>query len=434
MKSAVQNRESWKRPHYSGRDGDYANVNSAGPYIWFFKKQPLRFGRLEFDLSGKLGNMGPLAGLKFLEIGGIGPGPFCAMMFADMGAEVVRIDRKGHVDPIRNAQFNFPQRGKRIIRVDLKNSHGVDLLLRLVETADVLTEGFRPGVMESLGLGPDVCLDRNPRLIYGRMTGWGQDGPLSKAAGHDINYISLTGALFGMGQKCCNPPPPLNLIGDYGGGAMFLAFGILCALLEARSSGKGQVVDTSIVDGVAALMGTFYGLRASGQWSDKRQDNLLDGGAPFYDTYETMDGKWISIGAIEPQFYRLLLKYTGLSDDPDFGVQMNHDKWTICKEKMAAVFKTRTRDEWCAIMEGTDACFAPVLTMEETFAHPHNVSRRTFIEVDGVLQPAPAPRFSRTKPDINGKLSAPGERADDVLAEWGIGPNEIQTLNRLRVI
>ena len=376
--------------------------------------------------------MGPLEGIKVIEVGGIGPGPFCAMLLADMGAEVVRVDRKGHVDLVP-PKFNLLHRGRRALTVDLKNPEGVAMLLRLIEQADALTEGFRPGVMESLGLGPDVCLARNPKLVYGRMTGWGQEGPMSRAAGHDLNYIALTGALHAIGPADRTPPPPLNLVGDFGGGGMYLAFGLVCALLEAGRSGQGQVVDAAMVDGAASLMTMFFSLRAGGLWSDRRSSNLLDGGAHFYDTYETKDGRYVSIGSIEPQFYALLLEKTGLTDDPDFANQLDFSKWSVCKEKIKDVFKTKTRDEWCEIMEGTDVCFAPVLTMEEATRHPHNQARGAFVEVDGLLQPGPAPRFSRTKPEIQKPPSAPGQDTEEVLADWGFAAEEIASLKAMEV-
>ena len=371
--------------------------------------------------------MGPLEGVKIIEVGGIGPGPFCAMMLSDMGAEIVRVDRKDHVDMVE-PKYNVLHRGRRAIGLDLKKPEAVEALLRMVEQADALTEGFRPGVMEALGLGPDVCLKRNPKLVYGRMTGWGQEGPLSKASGHDINYIALTGALYCIGQFDRKPPPPLNLIGDFGGGGMLQAFGVVCGLFEAQKSGKGQVVDSAMVDGVAALMAAIYGMRAAGLWSGKRQDNILDGGSHWYDTYETKDSRWICVGSLEPQFYALLLKHTGLTDHDDFKIQMDRTKWPVCKEKIAEIFKSKTRDEWCEIMEGTDVCFAPVLNMDEAFQHPHNVHRKTFPEIEGVPQPAPTPRFSRTVPEIRKPASAPGADTEDVLSDWGFSGEEIKTL------
>jgi alpha-methylacyl-CoA racemase len=371
--------------------------------------------------------MGPLEGIKILEVGGIGPAPFCAQMLSDMGADILRVERVGQPRGMVEAKYDVWHRGRRSIAIDLKKSEGAEALLKLVERGEILLEGFRPGVMEKLGLGPDECLKRNPRLIYGRMTGWGQEGPLAHAAGHDINYISLSGALHAMGRPGQAPAPPLNLIGDLGGGGMLLAFGVVCALLESKKSGKGQVVDTAMVDGSAILMGFFYGARAAGFWADEHGTNLLDGGAHFYDTYETADGKWISVGSIEPQFYSLLLQHTGV-DDPDFQYQMDRSRWPEFKEKIAAIFKKKRRDEWCAIMEGTDVCFAPVLSFEEAINHPHNVARRTFIEVDGVVQPAPAPRFSRTHPEIRGRAPEPGEHTESALRDWGFSKKELESL------
>lgn len=377
--------------------------------------------------------MGPLKNTKIIEIGGIGPGPFCSMMLSDMGAEIVRVERKGHVSMLK-PRYNVMHRGRRSIGVDLKKAEGVEAVLRMIEKADALTEGFRPGVMEGLGLGPEVCLKRNPSLVYGRMTGWGQSGPLSGSAGHDINYIALTGALYAMGHHDRKPPPPLNLVGDFGGGGLLLAFGIVCALYEARESGRGQVVDAAMVDGAAALMAMFYGMRAAGFWTDQRQNNLLDGGAHFYDTYETKDNKYVCVGSIEPQFYSLLIKHTGLENDPDFEDQMDQSKWSVCKDKIKAVFKTKTRDEWCEIMEGTDVCFAPVLTLDEAPRHPHNIERKTFVEIDGVVQPAPAPRFSRTVPEIQKPASADCADTEQVLRDWGFSQDKIKALKKAGVI
>ena len=371
--------------------------------------------------------MGPLNGVRIIEMGGIGPGPFCAMMLADMGAEVIRVDRKGPPENRPDAKYEILHRGRRSIAMDLKKPEAVRALLKLIEHAEVLLEGFRPGVMERLGLGPEECLARNPKLVYGRMTGWGQDGPLSQAAGHDINYIALSGALHSIGKAGEKPVPPLNLVGDFGGGGMLLAFGIVCALYESDKSGQGQVIDAAMVDGAATLMAAFYGLRAGGKWNDQRGTNMLDGGAHFYDTYETADGKWISVGSIEPQFYALLLKHAGITD-PDFTNRMEPGNWPRLKEKIAAVFKTKSRDDWCRIMENTDVCFAPVLTFEETMKHPHNVARKTFVEIEGVPQPSPAPRFSRTRVKIQGPPPAPGEHTDAVLEEWGLSTHEIEAL------
>lgn len=365
--------------------------------------------------------MGPLKGIRVVELAGIGPGPFCAMMLADMGAEIIRVDRKGARDP--RGKYNVLLRGRPAIGVDLKQPEGVESVLRLIEKADALIEGFRPGVMEKLGLGPEVCLARNPRLVYGRMTGWGQTGPMAHAAGHDINYISLSGALHAIGMPGGKPVPPLNLIGDFGGGGMMLAFGIVCALLEARASGRGQVIDAAMTDGSAALMAIIYGLKALGTWSNDRGANMLDGGAHFYGAYECADGKYVSIGSIEPQFYALLMEKSGFVDDRPQGY-MDKSRWPELKEKLAAVIRTRTRDEWCSLMEGTDICFAPVLDLDEAPRHPHNVSRGTFVEIDGVVQPAPAPRFSRTEPAICESMRPPA----GLLRDWGFSEEEIAAL------
>ena len=361
--------------------------------------------------------MGPLKGIKVIEMAGIGPGPFAGMLLADMGAEVISVERR--IDPHKKRLPDCSRRGKRSIALNLKSEDGINTLLQLVDKADVLFEGFRPGVMERLGIGPDVCLARNPKLVFGRMTGWGQTGPLAKAAGHDINYIALTGALYAMGRKNENPVPPLNLVGDYGGGGMFLVMGILAAVIEAKTSGKGQVVDAAMTDGSAILMAMFNSLHAMGMWSTKRASNLLDSAAHFYDTYETKDGKYVSIGSIEPQFYALLMEKAGL-DKETFGFQMNQKEWPNMKEKLVAIFKAKTRDEWCEIMEGTDVCFAPVLDFLEAQQHPHNVARQTYIDVDGMMQPAPAPRFSRTESEVQYGSRAAGEDTDEVLKEWGI--------------
>jgi len=371
--------------------------------------------------------MGPLKGMKIVEIGSIGPGPFCAQMLADMGADIIRIDRKAPATVAPEIRFEVLHRNRRSVMVDLKKPEGVQTVLKLITQADALIEGFRPGVMERLGLGPDICLEKNPKLIYGRMTGWGQDGPQAQAAGHDINYISLSGALHAIGPPGGKPSVPLNLVGDFGGGGMLLAFGIMCGMFEAGKSGQGQVVDASMVEGSAALMGMFYGMYAVGFQNNKRGTNLLDGGAHFYDTYETADGKWISIGSIEPQFYALLLKLADIQDE-ELKNQMAMDRWPDWKEKIAAVFKTKTRDQWCDIMEGTDVCFAPVLSFDEVKDHPHNKSRQSFIEVEGVLQPAPAPRFSRTHPEMRYPPPHMGEHNEEALKDWGFPPEEIESL------
>jgi len=377
--------------------------------------------------------MGPLHGIKIIEVGGIGPGPFCGMMLSDMGAEIVRIDRKGQF-MLTAPKYDLLTRNRRSVQMDLRKPEGVAAVLKMVEEADALQEGFRPGVMEKLGLGPDVCLERNPRLVYGRMTGWGQEGPLARAAGHDINYIALTGALHTIGRKGDKPIPPLNLVGDFGGGGMMLAFGMVCGLLEAQKSGKGQVVDAAMIDGSAALMTMMYGLLGSGIWTDERGVNLLDGAAHFYDTYETADGRYVAIGSIEPQFYALLLKHTGAGDDPDFQNQLDPGKWPELKVKLAEIFKSKTRDEWCEIMEGTDVCFAPVLSMDEAKDHPQNQTRKTFIEVEGVLQPAPAPRFSRTAPEPPTPPPTVGEHTEQVLADFGFSENDVQGLKAAEII
>ncbi|WP_233852993.1 CaiB/BaiF CoA transferase family protein [Paraburkholderia sp. HD33-4] len=367
---------------------------------------------------------GPLTGLTVLEIAGMGPGPFCAMMLADMGADVLRIQR-----PSPGAKKDRPNpvvgRGMRTIVVDLKSGAGRDAVLRLAEKSDALIEGFRPGVMERLGLGPDVCLTRNPRLVYGRMTGWGQHGPLSDLAGHDINYIALTGALAAIGTSDSGPIVPLNLLGDFGGGGMMLAFGILCALIEAAKSGKGQVVDAAMTDGAAALMATTYGYYAAGRWQVERGSNLLDGAAHFYTTYRCADDKWVAVGAIEPQFYANLLNQIGL-DQTQFEPQHDQRRWPEWKARLAQIFSTRSRDEWCAVMDGADACFSPVLDLREAPLHPHNVARNTFIDHEGALQPAPAPRFSRTSPEV---VRRRVESAQEILGEFGFNDAEIAALS-----
>lgn len=360
---------------------------------------------------------GPLNGVKVIEFAGIGPGPFCCMLLSDMGADVVRIDRKGGRGV---AKFDVAARGRRSVALDLKAPADVELALKLIAKAEVLIEGFRPGVMERLGLGPDQALAANPRLIYGRMTGWGQHGPLAHAAGHDINYIALSGALHAMGRQGQAPSPPLNLVGDYGGGSLYLAMGVCAALYEVQRSGKGQVIDAAITDGAASLMAVMYGLHAAGIWGDRRDANLLDGGAHFYDVYECADGEFLAVGSLEPQFHALLLKGLGLADDPAFAAQMDKSAWPALSEKVAAAIVTKTREQWRLIFEGTDACVAPVLSMAEAPGHPHNVARGTFADVDGAAQPAPAPRFSRTPGAIQGPPAAVGAHQEEVLRAWGI--------------
>jgi alpha-methylacyl-CoA racemase len=374
---------------------------------------------------------GPLRGLRVLEMAGIGPAPFCAMMLADMGASITRIDRLvagplgGGATPV--------DRGRRAIGMDIRKPGAADIVLRLVEQSDALIEGFRPGVMERLGLGPDVCLARNPRLVYGRMTGWGQSGPLAQAAGHDINYIALSGALHAMGHADRPPPPPLHLVGDMGGGAMMLAFGMVCALLEARGSGRGQVVDAAICDGTAALTALYHSMRAEGRWNDERHANLLDGGAPFYDCYRCADGRYVAIGAIEPQFYALLLERCGLARDPVFSAQWDRSRWPAMREGFAALFAARGREAWCELLEGTDACFAPVLDFSEAPAHPHHRARGNFIDDGGRVHPSPAPRLSRT-PASAGAVPQPGEHTAEILGSLGFSPVEQARLRDAGVI
>ncbi|MGA1358213.1 MAG: CaiB/BaiF CoA transferase family protein [Ilumatobacteraceae bacterium] len=379
---------------------------------------------------------GPLGGVRVIEIAGIGPGPFAAMMLADMGAEVIRVDRTQAVrDDATGAHWDVMLRGRRNIALDLKHPEGVETLLTLVEGADAIIEGFRPGVMERLGVGPDACMSRNPTLVFGRMTGWGQAGPYANAAGHDINYIALAGALAHFGRAGEPPTPPLNMVGDFGGGGMLLAFGVVCALLEAQRSGKGQVVDAAMVDGSAVLMSMFWAFKNVGMFDEHaRGTNLLDTGAHFYDVFECADGEWVSIGSIEPQFYALLLEKTGITADADsstaaeFATQMDRSKWPQLKEKLAAVFRTKTREQWNDIMEGTDVCYAPVLRMSEAARHPHNVARETFIDVGGVMQPAPAPRYSRTTADVPTPPAHAGQHTSAVLADWGFGAERIDAL------
>jgi alpha-methylacyl-CoA racemase len=378
---------------------------------------------------------GPLAGFKIIEIAGIGPGPFCAMMLADMGADVIRVDRAQSVmggDPA-TPPADVLNRGRRSIGVDLKNPDGVEAVLSLIETADGLLEGFRPGVMDRLGLGPDAALARNPKLVYGRMTGWGQDGPYASTAGHDINYIALAGALDPIGRRGEAPVPPLNLVGDFGGGGMLLAYGLVCGLLSAQRTGEGQVVDAAMVDGAAVLTTMFHAFRAMGIWQDERGTNMLDTGAHYYDVYATADEKYVSIGSIEPQFYKELLRLTGL-EDVELPWQQDRDQWPAMKERLAEIFKAKTRDEWCQLMEGTDVCFAPVLSLGEAPQHPHNVHRGTFLELDGAVQPAPAPRFSGTPASVQRPPAHAGQHTDEVLAEWGLDTDRIAKLREAGAI
>ncbi|MEX1036066.1 MAG: CaiB/BaiF CoA-transferase family protein [Sneathiella sp.] len=379
--------------------------------------------------------MGPLAGYKIVEMGGIGPGPMCAMLLADLGADIVRIDRLA--DPglgsMPSSRNSLLMRSRRSISVDTKSKEGREVVLKLIEQADGLIEGFRPGVMERMGLGPEEALERNPKLVYGRMTGWGQDGPMAKAAGHDINYIALSGVLHAIGRKGEAPVPPLNLVGDFGGGALYLALGIVCGILEAQKSGKGQVVDTAMVDGAASLMTMFFGLMAAGNWKDERGVNILDTGTHYYDVYETADRKYISLGSIEKKFYQELLERTGL-DKEDLPPQMEPKSWPIIKARLTEIFKTKTRDEWDDIMLGTDVCYAPVLSIMEATKHPHNTHRQTFVEYDGVVQPAPAPRFSRTEAKIQRPPCLPGEHTTEAMRDWGIDETSIEELLSAGVI
>lgn len=362
---------------------------------------------------------GPLVGVKIVEFAGLGAAPFAGMLLADLGADVIRIDRNGA--PAPNA-FELIARGRRSIALDLKKPADVETALALLEKADACIEAFRPGVMERLGLGPEVALARNPRLVYGRMTGWGQSGPLAQAAGHDLNYIALSGALHAIGPST-KPTVPLNLVGDFGGGALYLAFGLVAGILNVRHGGKGQVVDCAMVDGTASLMTMFYGALAAGEWRDSRESNSLDGGAHCYDTYQCADGRWIALGPLEPQFHALLLRKLGI-DDPQFREQYDPARWPVLKQKIAEVIARRSRDEWCVELEGTDVCFAPVLAMSEAPSHPHNVARKTFIDVAGCVQPAPAPRFSTTPGAIQRPPPHPGAHTQEILRDWGVASSQ----------
>ncbi|MCP5201871.1 MAG: CoA transferase [Gammaproteobacteria bacterium] len=379
--------------------------------------------------------MGPLAGIRIIELGGIGPGPFAAALLADLGADVIRIDRIVANEGVlaMDPKYMLLHRGLRSVAMDLKKPAAITALHELVATADAVIEGFRPGVAERLGIGPDDCLATNPRLVYGRMTGWGQDGPLAEAPGHDINYIALTGVLHAIGSPGGPPVPPLNLTGDFGGGALYLALGLVSALLECQRSGQGQVIDAAMVDGAASLMSLMYGMLAGGLWVDQRGSNRLDSGAPYYNVYETSDGRHVALGSNEPKFYRRTLELLGLADAGLPG-QEDREHWPAMRERFAAVFKTRTRDEWCALMDGEEVCFAPVLSMSEAPRHPHLEARNTFVEFDGVVQPAPAPRFSRTAPTLQRGAPEPGQHTDEALADWGFDDAAIAALRRAGAI
>jgi alpha-methylacyl-CoA racemase len=376
--------------------------------------------------------MGPLRGVRVLEIASIGPGPFAGMMLADMGADVLRLDRLARRGP-SNAAREVMHRGRPCVGVDLKHEAGIGVTLELIERADVLIEGFRPGVMERLGLGPEPCLARNPKLIYGRMTGWGQDGPLAQVAGHDLTYIALAGALHGMGEAGGKPVVPLNLVGDFGGGGMLLAFGIACALLETARSGRGQVVDAAMIDGASLLMSMFHGMRASGAHREERGVNMIDGGAHFYATYETLDGEHLAVAALEPQFYAELLERIGI-DPAGLPAQMDRAQWPQMKLRFAAVFKQKTRAQWAELLEHTESCVAPVLRMSEAMEHPHLRARGNFIDLGGVAQPAPAPRFSRTPPEVTRPPSPPGADTQAGLLAWGVTEQHIARLRTLGAI
>lgn len=369
--------------------------------------------------------MGPLSGIRVIELAGLGPAPFSAMLLSDLGAEVIRIDRLDAAGT--GSDKDVVNRGRRSLALNLKSPSGRNTLLQLSKRADVIIEGFRPGVMERLGLGPDDCMRDNPRLVYGRMTGWGQSGPLSSAAGHDINYTALSGALHAIGYPDRPPSPPLNLVGDYGGGAMLLAVGVLAALLERQSSGKGQVVDAAMCDGSALVMSFIYGLKAMGHWQVQRGSNLIDGAAHYYRTYACSDGKFIAVGPLERKFYCVLLEVCGLEEKD---LPQNPARWQESTETLAKLFATKTRDEWCAILEGTDACVAPVLDMDEAPRHPHNRARETFVDYQDVVQPAPAPRFSRSKPKIQSPPCLAGEHSAAILKDWGFADEEIEQLTR----
>lgn len=393
------------------------------------------------EISTAVKSSGPLGGIRAIELAGLGGSPFCGMLLADLGAEVIRVGRVDEVgsggalasllDISEESRFNVLDRGRRSIAVDLKHPEGIEIVAKLVENADVLIEGFRPGVMERLGLGPEVCLAQNPRLVYGRLTGWGQEGPYAQAPGHDINFIALAGVLDSIGRRDEPPLPPLNLLGDFGGGGMLLAVGVLAALVEAGVSGRGQVVDAAMVDGSSLLMAMMHGIRSAGAWDEARGANFNDTGSHFYNVYETADAKFVAIGAMEPQFHSRLLELLGL--DPDDVDQWNRDEWEPMKERLQAIFRTRPLDEWCELLEESEVCFAPVLSMAEAPNHPHNEARRAFVEVDGVTHPTPAPRFSRTMLATPTAPVGAGHDTDEILAELGFSAQDVSRLRRLGV-
>lgn len=378
---------------------------------------------------------GPLAGLKIIEMVGIGPAPFCAMLLADMGAEVIRIDRSGSFDAsgVAGSRFDVLSRSRKSLCIDLKKPGAREVMLELISQADGLIEGFRPGVMERMGLGPDDCLSVNSKLVYGRMTGWGQDGPLSKYAGHDINYIAVSGILNMIGKANEAPMPPVNFLGDFGGGGMLLAFGLLAALLETKSSGVGQVVDAAMAEGASLLAAMIWGYRAAGAWNDERGTNIIDGGSHFYGTYICADGKYIALGAVEPQFYAQLCEKAGLTDT-EFESQMDAALWPALKVKVAQIFLGKTQAQWCELMEGVDACFSPVLEWDDTPLHPHNMARQSFVDIGGVVQPAPAPRYSRTRPERPTSAVLPGTNTAEILTDWGVSGERQAELRRNGVI
>jgi alpha-methylacyl-CoA racemase len=378
--------------------------------------------------------VGPLAGLRIVEMAGIGPGPVCGMLLADLGAEVVVVDRKGTTLLVSETRHDLTRRGKHSVALDLKKPGAAEVVLRLIEQADGLIEGFRPGVMERLGLGPDVCLARNSRLVYGRLTGWGQHGPLAPAAGHDLNYVALTGILHHTGQRNSAPTLPATIVGDVAGGALFMALGLVSGILNARQTGQGQVVDAAITDGCAVMATLLHSVRLQGRWSDRRQSNFLDGAAPWYDSYQCSDGEWVTVGALEPQFYQLLLEMCGLTGQGLETAQFDVQRWPEGKEKFTALFRTRTRAEWCELLEGTDVCFAPVLNLGEAMEHPHNRARQAYVEFGGVRQPAPAPRFSATPAEIGGPPAAVGADTQNVLESLGFSNSEADELARTGVV